>query len=94
VSGSPVSHGPGNTGDRPIAAPSTDTSSVFIFDSFESLPTYHDYGRIDRKKDADVTRCGLVMWDLIKGAQYACTLRRDHADKFAKPCRRCFRDAD
>lgn len=65
------------------------TEHVYIFATFPTQPTYHDYGRIDRERDADVTKCGLVMYD--GETRYNALLRRDHADLFAKACARCFR---
>lgn len=71
-----------------------DTSTVYLFKTWEKTPTYHDYGRIkhlDGTHTGDVTRCGLVMYD--GETRYVARLRRDHADLFAKPCGRCFPDA-
>ena len=64
-----------------------DLSTVYIYDSMVSHPTFHDYGRI--KGNTDVTRCGLVMYD--GKVRYAAVIRRDHAQRFASPCRNCFR---
>lgn len=69
----------------------SDTSSVYIFDTWTATPVYHGYGRIDKAKDADVTVCGLVMYD--GETRYRVVIRRDHADRFAKPCGKCFRAA-
>lgn len=80
--------------DQSSAAKERDGSSVFIFDSYQAKPTFHDYGRIDRKKNSDVTRCGLVMWSVGKGVRYSANLPRFHAERFARPCRRCFPRAD
>lgn len=70
----------------------TDTSSVYIFKTWEATPVYHDYGRIAEisggRGTGDVTKCGLVMYD--GNIQYRATLRRDHADSFARPCGKCF----
>lgn len=71
----------------------TGGNSVYIFQSWPRTPTYHDYGGIrDRgtADSADVTRCGLVMYD--RETRYSARLRRDHADLFAKPCAKCFPD--
>ena len=65
--------------------------TVYIYDVLSDKPTFHDYGRIDGKRD--LTMCGLVMWDPVEGRKYGAILRGRHADRFGKPCRRCFRDA-
>lgn len=65
---------------------------VYIFAHWLPEPRYHDYGRIKESDDAqtaDVTKCGLTLYDGGR-TRYAALLRRDHADKFAKPCGRCF----
>lgn len=81
-----------NSHDEPIAA-TVDKSSTYIFDSFAIEPVFHRYGKIDRDKDADVTACGLVMWTIEGGTEYAAGLPRFHAERFARPCGRCYPDA-
>lgn len=72
----------------------SDNSTVYIFSTWKKTPIYHDYGRIaqiDIARTGDVTKCGLVMYD--GEIHYRALLRRDHADLFARPCRKCFPDA-
>lgn len=60
--------------------------STYIFNQYASVPTYHDYRGI--RNDADVTRCGLVMY--AGGNRNCISLPLGHSKKFARPCRRCF----
>lgn len=68
------------------------TENVYLFETWMAQPKYHDYGRIKElgsETTGDVTKCGLVMY--ANGATYyQALLRRDHADLFAVPCKRCF----
>lgn len=69
-----------------------DGSSVYVFDTYAVEPAFHGYKGIDREKDADVTKCGRVIWSLAKGTE-AISIARFNAERFARPCRRCFLDA-
>lgn len=68
--------------------------SVFIFDTYASRPIYHDYGGIMEREGlpADVTVCGLTMYRDGE-TKYRAHLPDNHAAKFARPCRRCFKEA-
>lgn len=65
-----------------------DYGTVYLFNVMDARPTFHDYGRI--RGGADVTQCGLVMWEPVKGQRYGAVLQARHAKLFANPCRKCF----
>jgi hypothetical protein len=62
------------------------SDTVYLFDTFSATPTYHDYGRI--RDHADVTCCGLVLYD--GKVRYRAMLREDHAATIGKACQKCF----
>ena len=64
-------------------------SYVYLGRLWEREPVYHDYGRIGDDKNSDITACGLLIYE--SGHYPAMVhIREDHAEKFARPCRRCF----
>lgn len=62
--------------------------TVYLLNAYLSSPTYHRYGRIDRERDEEVSTCGVSLWQLH--GRSGISLPRRHADKFARPCRKCF----
>ena len=62
------------------------SASVIVLNGWASKPVFHAFGRYERDDQGwyDVTICGR------KAPRYALHLREDHAEKFARPCARCF----
>ena len=70
---------------------------------WDKKPVFHlqmDFEK-SRKQGGDdcfinKTRCGLVLWKHVKGADKPeidrdVAMLREHAEKFARPCRKCVR---
>ena len=65
---------------------------VVIVDGSAISPVYHDYGTFTMDHIGRVTpytACGVEV-----GSMWGARLREEHAALFARPCRRCFTDAE
>jgi hypothetical protein len=58
---------------------------VLILNPWERTPTYHAWLWTDLRHVERDPKCGATGWRTCD-----VYIRRDHAEAFARPCRRCF----
>ncbi len=67
---------------------------------WELSPVYHRHGRFDAQEEENIGRvratCGLILeeWSHESGRtlRSSVAMRRKHADCFARPCKKCWRN--